>query len=269
MIKTYFERIWLALFAHPSFSRFNHYMMNLFQKNIGINNYKSDNISGETFWANYIMENYSVDLIFDIGAHKGDYANMFRSAGYLGEIYMFEPNPETYEELVNRTNTSNHNYHFNIGFSDVKGFRLIFDYDIKGGSPHASLFSKVITDMHNSENTKSLEVNLMTLDEFTDEHKINKISFLKIDTEGNEFPILKGAKKLLRDDKIDLIQFEFGEMNVISGFFFKDFFDLLSEKYLLYRLLPNALLPLNNYNARNCEIFIYQNIIAVHKNLMK
>jgi hypothetical protein len=73
--------------------------------------------------------------------------------------------------------------------------------------------------------------------------------------------------ELLQENRIDIIQFEFGEMNIASRVFFKDFYDLLSGQYHLYRLLPNGLLPLEPYNARRHEIFIYQNIIAINRRM--
>lgn len=240
--------------------------MNLFQKGVGINNYQSDKISGELFWVKHVLEKYSISVVFDVGAHKGDYTQIFRSSGYEGEIYLFEPHPETYDLLVKRSTTIDSDRHFNVGFSNKSGSQLIYDYNKDGGSPHATLYSEVITDLHKSD-VKSVEVNLWTLDEFASAHKIEKISLLKIDTEGNEFNILEGAQKLIENNNIEIIQFEFGEMNIVSRRYFKDFYDLLVGRYNLYRLLPNSLLPIVDYNSRRHEILIYQNIVAIHKSL--
>lgn len=270
MIKNLFETLWLTLFAHKALSRWNYYMMNLFQKNLGINNYKSDIISGELYWAKYVLNNYSIDLIFDIGAHKGDYTKIYRDLGYKGLVYLSEPHPETYKVLSQKMKDSDMNHCLNIGFSDKEGTQLIYDQDMssnKSGSPHATIYADVITDMHKYNTIQSTEVFLTTLDSFVKNNNIDKISLLKIDTEGNEFPILKGAERLLKEKKIDFIQIEFGEMNVASRYFFKDFYDLLNHSYYLYRLLPNDLLPINVYNSRYCEIFIYQNIVAIRKDI--
>lgn len=270
MIKTAFERIWLAIFAHSIFVRLNNYLLNLTQKSLGINNYKSNKISGEHFWVNYILKNYQINIIFDIGAHKGDYSQMFRDAGYKGSIYLFEPHPKTFSILNSNIPKDNLNQIFNIGFSEIKNTSLIFDYPLENqesGSPHASLFSKVITDLHGRDNVNETKVQLNTLDDFADEHNIDRISLLKIDTEGNEYPILKGAKRLLEEERIDLLQFEFGEMNVVSKCFFKDFFDLLNPSFYLFRLLPGGLLPITKYNARQHEIFIFQNIIGINRKI--
>ena len=272
MIKKIFESIWLFLFAHAKMQRWNQYLLNLAQKNLGINNYNSDRISGEIFWTKFVLDNYQPNVVFDIGAHIGDYTSLLRQSGYKKTIFLFEPHPKTYANLADKVMPDQFTHLFNIGFSDSRNVSLIFDYpenDKNSGSPHASLYSEVITDLHGAKETLGIEIKLRTLDDFVEDQKLNHISLLKIDTEGNEYPILKGAKKLLEEDRIDLLQFEFGEMNVVSKYFFKDFFDLLHNKYKLYRLLPTGLLPIEKYNARHHEIFIYQNIVGIHRKLFK
>ena len=84
---------------------------------------------------------------------------------------------------------------------------------------------------------------------------------LKIDTEGHELEVLKGFEPYIRQNKVDLIHFEFNEMNVASRVFFKDFWEFLPN-YDFYRMLQDGLIPIKNYNPVYCEIFAYQNIVA-------
>lgn len=88
---------------------------------------------------------------------------------------------------------------------------------------------------------------------------------MKVDTEGNEYHVLEGATQLLHNNKVDVIQFEFNEMNVISRVFLKDFYDLL-PKHTMYRLDTQRLIPLGDYSPLN-EVFRIQNIIAIHNDL--
>jgi hypothetical protein len=89
---------------------------------------------------------------------------------------------------------------------------------------------------------------------------------MKIDTEGHEYAVLQGSQELLQRGAFRLIQFEFNQMNVMSRVFLKDFYDLLGEGYVFFRLSEHELIPLEGYNTRN-EIFIFQNIIAVWRPL--
>ena len=61
------------------------------------------------------------------------------------------------------------------------------------------------------EDFSEIIVKTQTLDNFCLEKKINNIDVLKIDTEGNEFNVLKGAEKLLEQNKINIIYTEISE----------------------------------------------------------
>jgi hypothetical protein len=87
---------------------------------------------------------------------------------------------------------------------------------------------------------------------------------LKIDTEGNELDVLRGAINSINQKKIKAIHFEFNEMNVISRVFFRDIYLMLKD-YKLYRLLPYGMTEINVYSPLFCEIFAYQNIVAILK----
>lgn len=76
--------------------------------------------------------------------------------------------------------------------------------------------------------------------------------------------MLNGCKELLKNKYIGVIQFEFNEMNVVSRVFFKDFFDLLSPGYKIYRLHKESLKPIESYDTKH-EIFKFQNIVAINK----
>jgi FkbM family methyltransferase len=197
VLKNIFEHIWLSLFAHKRLARINHYRLSLAYKSLGINNYVSDDVSGESYWCNFVLRQYNPTVIFDIGAHKGDYTGMFRLHGYTGKIYLFEPHPETFNILARNISADEATNLFNIGFSDVAGSHLLFDHPGNSGSPHATLFSSVITDLHGSKHATTVAVDLQTIDQFAEANKIDRISLLKIDTEGNEYKILLGASKLL------------------------------------------------------------------------
>ena len=63
-----------------------------------------------------------------------------------------------------------------------------------------------------------------------------------------------GAKHLLEKRKINYIQFEFGEHNLVSRVFFRDFFDLLNDCYDIYRVLPRGLRKIKKYTT-DLEVF--------------
>ncbi len=177
-------------------------------------------------------------------------------------IFAFEPHPLNYKRLLNNINADN--FHcFNVGVGNSNGELSLYDYADNDGSTHASLYQEVIEDIHHG---KAIEhkVKIIKLSDFVKEHNIDYIDLLKIDTEGNEMEVLLGLRDVLAEGKVGAIHFEFNEMNVVSKVFFKDYFDLLPN-YNFYRLLPNSMLEIKPYTPIDCEIFAYQNIVAIKK----
>lgn len=126
------------------------------------------------------------------------------------------------------------------------------------------MYKEVIEGIHKSRAVKH-DIKVIRLDNFLEEHSIDSIDLLKIDTEGNELNALKGLGNWISQGKIKAIHFEFNEMNVISRSFFKDFWDILPN-YYFFRMVRDGLVPIEQYNPVDCEIYAFQNIVALIKN---
>ena len=79
------------------------------------------------------------------------------------------------------------------------------------------------------EPVSEIEVPCVTLDTLTEELNIQKIDYLKIDTEGAELVVLKGAKHNLENGNISYIQIEHGGAYADAGFTFQDMVDFLKN----------------------------------------
>lgn len=235
----------------------------------GILNHRNDIVSGESFVVkNFLKKEITKEdpVLFDVGANKGDYSVLLFKEFPHAKIFAFEPTLTAYELLKKKLSTTAVQI-FNLGLGAEKATKKIYSYTHDTGSAHSSVFKEVFTKIHNAKTVKEIEFECTTIDDFCAEHNITTIDFLKIDTEGNELNILKGATKMLAEDKVHFIQFEFNEMNIISRVFLKDFYDMLIQ-YEFYRLSEGKLIPLGAYNSTN-EIFKFQNILAVNRNLKK
>jgi hypothetical protein len=85
--------------------------------------------------------------------------------------------------------------------------------------------------------SQSVEVPSWTLDEFCNTERIERINFLKVDVEGFELSVFRGAERLLRERRVDYICFEISQeplrgAGVESG---KVFEALETLGYLAYR----------------------------------
>jgi FkbM family methyltransferase len=236
-------------------------------KGLGILNFENDRLSGESDFLHSLVNfaNKMPFLVVDVGANVGTYSNQMKLLSSNIEIYAFEPHPKTFVQLQSSAKLYGYTA-LNLACGDISGNLKLYDYaGSQDGSQHASLYEDVIEKIHKSSSTSS-DVQVITLDNFIKEKEINRIHLLKIDTEGNEMKVLLGAKESITKKIIDIIHFEFNEMNVVSRVFFKDFYDLL-EEYKFYRMLPDGLVPLGAYNPLLSEIFAYQNIIAIRRDV--
>jgi hypothetical protein len=91
---------------------------------------------------------------------------------------------------------------------------------------------------------------------------------VKLDVEGHELHILRGATRMLAEGRIAAIQFEFGGANIDSRSFMRDFFDLLTPQYAIHRVLQHGLYPIVCYDV-TLEVFKRAtNYVAVLEDLM-
>lgn len=256
-------RLHRTFFCGKRFYRFNQALFALSLRGMGILNHESSELSGEANFQERLAA-WAGDRPFtalDIGANEGDYARALLKRIPQATIYAFEPHPRTFERL---SQASAGLKAFNFGFGEEAGSVAIYDYADRGGSAHASLYAEVIESIHGGT-AVATEIQLERLDAFVGKHGLSLIHLLKIDTEGNELKILRGAEKTLREGRVEVIHFEFNEMNVVSRSFFRDFWELLSQDYRFYRMLPDGLVALEEYVAIYHELFAFQNLVAVRK----
>lgn len=201
-------------------------------------------------------------VVFDVGAHLGDYSRAARRMAPRARILAFEPNPILLAKLRARVSDIEA---FPFALSDTSGAAELHDFADEPGSSCASLHAEKIP-FHGAV-AQSYPVQTRTMDDLCAEQGIAHIHLLKIDTEGHDVSVLRGARRLLEARAVDVIQFEVIAVNAILRVFLRDFADLLSG-FRLYRLaLSGRLLPLGKYDPLEWELFAEQNIIAVRESV--
>lgn len=223
--------------------------------------------SGEAETLNYIKQRLDGQdnlIVFDVGANVGNYSLMLKDI--LGEnamIFSFEPSKKTFERLhSNLNNTSNIKlFNFGFGAQDSK-LNLYSDADESG---LASIYHRRL-DHFGIEMNKTEEIDIKTIDGFCEENRLGHIHFLKLDVEGHEINVLKGASKTLSSGMVDYIQFEFGGSNIDSRTYFQDFYYLLKDNYKIYRIVKDGLRKIEGYKEMH-ESFITTNYLSERKNL--
>jgi len=232
-------------------------------RGLGINHSESFALSGEKNLISTISEKLSEPLIFDVGAHRGNYSQMLLESFTNVTVYAFEPHPDSYDELTEKFQSERINV-FPYALGNESKTSELHDFASKAGTPKASTEPDVFSEIYRSK-TETFDIEMTTIDTFLRKNDISTIDLLKIDVEGKEYEVLEGAQETLEAGKIDLIQFEFNSMNLLTGKLLNDFRELLSD-YRLFRLFPDGFVDLDEMVITEREVFKYQNILAVHEN---
>jgi FkbM family methyltransferase len=235
---------------------------------MGLNN-STSHLSGENSFLQSVFATPSSHprVVLDVGANVGSYANHIKKLDSEAIVYAFEPHPANFEHLVQAA--SLHDYEaLNVGVSDTAGHMHLFDHARPSQKTVMATFQSGVLEQWNlrkgiQQDIVQWETPVITIDEFVTQRGITHIHLLKIDTEGHEMSVLRGAQQVINSNCIDMIQFEINWMNTISRTFFKDFYDML-PMYTFYRFLPSAVVPLGSYDPILLELFSFQNILAVH-----
>ena len=157
---------------------------------------------------------FPVSIVFDVGANRGNFSEEALNLFPESRVYGFEPHPKTFEILTSRVRTDRFSAH-KIALSDRKGAVNFFDY---GGLGHTnSLVDNARFAVRFNQSATRIQVDCQTIDDFCSENNIEEITLLKIDTEGNDIRVLKGAKSLLERRKIKMVYFEFNDYFAKEG----------------------------------------------------
>ena len=222
----------------------------------------------DSFIANILpgfLNNTINPLIFDVGANVGNYSLALSRHFKDASIYAFEPVAKTFDLLTTNVDGSLIKT-YNLGFSDKQGVGKIFNTLNSEDTEIASLYPDVFGGVFKSDaEITSDEFSMDTIDEFCVANNIQAIDFLKIDVEGHELFVLKGAAEMIRKGCVKIIQFEFNAHNVYSRVFLRDFY-LALDNFEFYRIVQNGLLKLGPYSPLS-EIFVQQNLVAIRKDL--
>jgi FkbM family methyltransferase len=182
------------------------------------------------------------DIVCDIGANKGSFIYWLSWWVHDGRVVAFEPQPELARYLVHICRV--------IGLGNVTveakaAFSHSGDMDLflpLGHQPGASLLRGEME----AENFTTLSVPVVALDDYFDENE--KVTLLKIDVEGAELGLLRGAERILRR-QAPLLVFECENRHRAPGSVGDVFSYLIDLGYDGSFVCRNQLLPISQFDA--------------------
>lgn len=143
----------------------------------------------------------SRDVVFDVGANDGRTALRIQEDLGSPQIFAFEPVSSTFDALVARTQHLKNVRCFKTALGAKKAQEKMYVGEIA----EMNSFSPQWATPVGSE-----IVEITTVDDVMQEQGIELIHYLKIDTEGYDLEVLKGARQALASSRVALLQVEAG-----------------------------------------------------------
>ena len=144
-----------------------------------------------------------LETIFDIGAHQGNWTNKINGITKGKKHFvLFEPN-KTHNKFLQRTGFPFHN----VLLSDVEKEIDFFSISSTGDSYYPEKGNPLI------ENAVPTKTKCRTLDQMLVSNQLPQPDFIKIDTQGAEIDILKGANKVVKQCSVILLECPIMEYN--------------------------------------------------------
>jgi FkbM family methyltransferase len=209
------------------------------------NNCNSDS-NGEKLFYTSIKD--KINVIFDIGCRSD---TLFTD--FPGEVHYFDPVPEFIDTLKSVKNSNKVSYFnsFGIGNENV---------ELPYYPRHQSFYDR-IASCNVSDDANKIILNIKKGIDYVNEKNIQSIDFMKIDTEGYEFNVLKGFENYLENVKV--IQFEYGGTFLDNNVKLIEVVNYLTEKgfHMFSYLSPQGFSFITDF----ADHYKYCNIVCFNK----
>jgi FkbM family methyltransferase len=139
--------------------------------------------------------------IFDIGANAGDTTEILAERFPEARVHAFEPIPSAYRQLQERMRPYRQVRCHELALSDRTASTWM-------EVPDNTRLARIVSTPQGGQS--AIQVRTMTGDAFSDQERITRIDFLKVDTEGHDLDVLRGLESMLVGQQVGLIDIEVG-----------------------------------------------------------
>lgn len=228
----------------------------------GYNNWRNSIESGERYFIKKYLANDEIKLCIDIGANKGSYTKMLLEET-IANVIAFEPLPFIYSEMESSlSDFKDRCTLINMGVG-AKSETLKIHYN-EERSEHAS-FSEDVKNIDYVVNSNSLDIRVISLDEYCELNKVTDVDLVKIDTEGFEKEVFLGAVKTFNEIQPKFIQIEYNWHQMFrqtSLFYFSD----KLPNYDVYQLTYDGMSKVDAKHPHS-NIYIFSNFVFIRKDI--
>ena len=187
--------------------------------------------NGEAF-ALRALKHFDLKVLFDVGANVGEWTLAAKSVFPAAEVHAFEIAEPTWRRLCENVGGMPGVHCVNLGLGETAGTITLRHYDDVPALTTALDYPHPLPH-------RDVEGKVMRGDAYLESQGIHRVDFLKIDVEGMEREVLAGFGRFLEQGGIDLVQFEYGRVNIITRALLRDFHGFFRERgYAVGKVYP-------------------------------
>ena len=203
-----------------------------------------------------LLMDLKINTVIDVGSNKGQFILLIEKLYKNIQIYSFEPILELYEKQKKFFRNNENIKFFNSGLGAYKSNKKLNITRKKDSSSvleikNSNLLGKKF------EILEEREIQILTLDSALKDYNLYNNILLKLDVQGYELEVLKGANKLLSKIKyiiIEIVDSEFYHNQVIGS----DILDYLTKNN--YKILKSC----NEFNIKRIN-YSQRDVLLVNK----
>lgn len=185
--------------------------------NLQVNRIHSDTITGSSLFDDLkVILGKKSPVCIDVGANEGQTIDHLLSRFPQCYIHSFEPSKDTFKILKEKT-YGDRVYLNNYALGRHRQRREFINYESSDLSSFLHMDANAENRFRDIAEKKREMVDIETLDHYLDQHKIENIDLLKIDTQGFDLEVLLGAEKSLQNGIINNVLIELNFIPIYEG----------------------------------------------------
>jgi FkbM family methyltransferase len=200
---------------------------------------------------------HRMKVLLDVGANVGEWTRAAKAAFPDAQVHAFEISEPTWQRLHANVGALPGVHCVNFGLAEAERTITLRHYDELPALTTASDYPHPFT-------YRELPGKTLTGDGYLASQGVGHVDFLKIDVEGMEREVLAGFQASLDRGAIDVVQFEYGRVNILTKALLRDFHAFFAERgYAVGKMYPNYV-DFREYDLAD-EDFLGPNYLACRR----